>query len=107
MPTDLAIGLLCFLCIPALTAYTQAQPTPLSSGLAEPSRQAKIAQLEAARQGLARQAREATGYHESLRQMKIVKIDDLIARLKNGEDVPQNNIDKVIGHMSFPLYKAN
>jgi hypothetical protein len=72
----------------------------------EPSTQAKIAQLEAAKQGLARQARETMGYHESLRQMKIVKIDDLIARLKNGEDVPQSKIDKVIGHMSFPLYKA-
>ncbi len=84
-----------------------AQPAPDSCPVsAEPGRQAKIAQLQAVRQGLERQAREATGYHESLRQMKIVKIDHLIARLKNGEDVPQSKIDKVIGHMLFPLYEA-
>ncbi len=84
----------------------RAQPVPGSSESApEPSIQAKIAQLKAAKEGLARQARETNGYHESLRQMKIVKIDGLIARLKNGEDVPQSKIDKTIGHMSFPLYR--
>jgi len=71
---------------------------------AEPAIPAKIAELEQAREVLARQARETNGYHESLRQMKIVKIDGLIARLKRGEDVPQRKIDKTIGHMSLPLY---
>jgi hypothetical protein len=71
---------------------------------AEPGIPAKIAELEQAKKGLARQARESNGYHESLRQMKIVKIDDLIARLKRGENVPQSKIEKTIGHMSFPLY---
>lgn len=94
------------ICVPALTPCARAQPSDSSPSATEPSTQAKIAQLKAAKQGLERQAREATGYHESLRQMKIVKIDDLITRLKNGEDVPQSKIDKVIGHMSFPLYKA-
>ncbi len=94
------------ICIPALTPCPRAQAASDSSPSAtEPSTQAKIAQLEAAKQGLARQARETNGYHESLRQMKIVKIDDLITRLKNGEDVSQSKIDKVIGHMSFPLYR--
>ena len=62
--------------------------------------------MKAAKEGLARQARETMGYHESLRQMKIVKIDNLIARLKQGENVPQSKIDKTIGHSSIPLYKA-
>ncbi len=71
---------------------------------AEPAIPAKIAELEQAKEVLARQARETNGYHESLRQMKIVKIDDLISRLKRGENVPQSKIEKTIGHMSFPLY---
>ncbi len=102
-----AIGLLCLVCLLALTPAARAQaPSDSSQPAAEPSIQAKIAQLKAAKEGLARQARETMGYHESLRQMKIVKIDKLIARLKRGENVPQSKIDKTIEHMSFPLYKA-
>jgi len=105
-PTILAAVLFCAICVPPFTRCALAQaPSDLSQATAEPSTQAKIAQLEAAKKGLARQARETNGYHESLRQMKIVKIDDLIARLKRGENVPQRKIDKTIGHMSFPLYE--
>jgi hypothetical protein len=101
-----AIWLLCLVCLPALTPAASAQaPSDSSQPAAEPSVQAKIAQLKAAKVGLARQARETTGYHESLRQMKIVKIDNLIARLKRGENVPQSKIDHTIGHMAIPLYK--
>src|SRR5690348_11025368 len=106
LPTLLAVLLLCALCAPALTPCLHAQtPAGSSQSATEPSSEAKIAQLEAAKKGLARQAREATGYHESLRRMKIVKIDKLIARLKRGEDVPQSKIDRTIGHSSLPLYK--
>lgn len=102
-----AICLLCLAGLPALTITARAQPPSDSSEPApEPSIQAKIAQLKGAKEGLERQARETMGYHESLRQMKIVKIDKLIARLKRGENVPQKKIDQTIGHMSFPLYKA-
>jgi hypothetical protein len=105
--TVAAIGLLCLLGLPALTLSARAQaPSDSSQPAAEPSIQAKIAQLKAAKEGLAREARETMGYHQALRQMKIVKIDKLIARLKRGENVPQSKIDHTIGHMSFPLYKA-
>jgi ribosomal protein L16 Arg81 hydroxylase len=93
------------LCVLTPTLAAHAQPTPQASQTAaEPSTEAKIAQLEAFKHKLARQARETNGYHESLRQMKIVKIDDLIHRLKNGEEVPQSKIDKTLTHMSFPLW---
>ena len=42
---------------------------------AEPSTEAKISELKAAKKHLERQARETNGYHESFRQMKIVKIE--------------------------------
>jgi hypothetical protein len=48
--------------------------------------------------------RESVGYQESLRNLKIVKIDKLIARLKRGENVPQSKIDTTIRHSSLPLY---
>jgi hypothetical protein len=105
--TACAICLLCLLCLPALMFTARAQAPSDSSQMApEPSIQAKIAQLKAAKEGLAREARETMGYHQSLRQMKIVKIDGLIARLKRGENVPQSKIDHTIGHSSIPLYKA-
>lgn len=85
-------------------APAPAQSPPDSQTATEPGIPAKIAELEGAKERLARQARETNGYHESLRQMKIVKIDQLIARLKRGDDVAQSQIEKTIGHMSFPLY---
>jgi hypothetical protein len=96
---------LCLVCLPALAhrVYGQAASEAPQSA-PEPSIQQKIAQLKAAKEGLARQAGETNGYHESLRRMKIIKIDKLIARLKRGEDVPQSKIDKTIQHMAFPLY---
>jgi hypothetical protein len=103
----LVIFLLCALCIPALahSAYAQAAPDN-SQAVPEPGIAQKIAQLKTAKRGLARQANEAQGYHESLRRMKIVKINQLISRLKQGDDVPQSEIDHTINHMSFPLYQA-
>jgi hypothetical protein len=62
--------------------------------------------LEAAKHALERQARETNGYQESLRQMKVLKIDDLISKLKSGQNVPQSKIDRTIQHMSLPLYHA-
>jgi ribosomal protein L16 Arg81 hydroxylase len=104
-PVLLAASLLSAVCFLTLAVTARAQPAPeASQTAAEPSTQEKIAQLEAFKHKLARQARETNGYHESLRQMKIVKIDDLIHRLKNGEDVPQSKIDKTLTHMSFPLW---
>ncbi len=76
-------------------------------GAPEPSTDQKIAELKAAKKKLARQARETQGYHQSFREMKIVKIDKLIKRLEAGEDVPQSKIEKTIGHMPFPLYNPN
>jgi hypothetical protein len=84
--------------------YAFAQPPGSAQSATEPDVQAKIAELEAAKKGLERQARETTGYQESLRNLKIVKIDDLIARLKRGEDVPQSKIERTIRHSSLPLY---
>jgi hypothetical protein len=85
-----------------------AQPSPQSAQTAaEPSIQQKIAELKAAKKKIARQARETNGYHESLRQMKIVKIDKMIKRLENGEDIPQSKIEHTLGHMGFPLYNPN
>ncbi len=80
-------------------------PSDSSHTAVEPNIEAKIIQLETVKRGLARQARETNGYQESLRQMKIIKIDKLIARLKRGENVPQSTIDRTIGHSSLPLYK--
>ena len=105
--TIAAIFLASLVCLPVLTFSARAQaPSDSSEPAKEPSIQAKIAQLKAAKEGLARQARETMGYHTSLRDMKIVKIDNLIARLKRGENVPQSKIDHTIEHMSIPLYKA-
>jgi hypothetical protein len=78
-----------------------------SAAAVEPSNDQKIAELKAAKKKLERQARETTGYHESFRQMKVIKIDQLIKQLENGEDVPQSKIDKTIGHMAFPLYNPH
>jgi hypothetical protein len=99
----LAVGLL--LGHLTLAQNVRAQPAAEASPTAaEPNTQAKIAQLEAFKAKLARQARETNGYHEQLREMKIIKIDHLIKRLKNGENVPQSEIDKTLTHMSFPLW---
>jgi hypothetical protein len=101
-----AICLLCLVCLPALTLTARAQaPSDSSQPAAEPSIQAKIAQLKAAKAGLARHARETAGYGVSERNLKIVKIDKLIARLKRGENVPQSKIDKAVGHVSIPVSK--
>ncbi|HKD66387.1 MAG TPA: hypothetical protein VKB84_06065 [Candidatus Binataceae bacterium] len=105
--TVLAVCVLWIACLPAfaLTAHAQAN-SPASQPAAEPSTQAKIAQLEAAKHALERQARETNGYQESLRQMKVLKIDDLISKLKSGQNVPQSKIDRTIRHVSLPLYHA-
>jgi hypothetical protein len=104
-----AIGLLCLTGLLTLLPVSgTAQPAPESAQTAtEPSIEAKISELKAAKEKLARQARETNGYHESLRQMKIVKIDKLIKRLENGEDIPQSKIEHTLGHMGFPLYNPN
>jgi hypothetical protein len=104
-PEVLIILMLCVLCLPASPHLTYAQPSSeMAPSAPEPSIAQKIAQLKAAKKGIERQARETNGYQESLRQMKVLKIDDLISRLKRGEDVPQSKIDHTIGHSSLPLY---
>ena len=85
----------------------QSPSTGVGENAPEPSTQQKIAELKTAKEKLARQARETNGYHESLRQMKIVKIDKMIKRLENGEDIPQSKIEHTLGHMGFPLYNPN
>jgi hypothetical protein len=85
----------------------QSPSTGVGESAPEPSTQQKIAELKAAKEKLARQARETNGYHESLRQMKIVKIDKMIKRLENGEDIPQSKIEHTLSHMGFPLYNPN
>ena len=104
----IAVCLLAMATFPAFTISARAQMAPVSPQMApgEPSIQAKIAQLKDAKERLARQARETNGYHESLRQMKIVKIDKLMSRLKNGENVPQKEINHTIEHMAIPGYMA-
>ncbi|GEM_PF-5154016 len=87
--------------LPRFGSHALAQPLQSAN---EPGVQAKISELEAAKKGLERQARETTGYQESLRNLKILKIDKLIERLKRGEDVPQSKIDRTIRHSSLPLY---
>jgi len=79
----------------------------MGQSAAEPSTEQKIAELKAARKKLERDARETTGYHQAFRLMKVKKIDKLIKRLENGEDVPQSKIDHTITHMPFPLYNPN
>jgi hypothetical protein len=104
---NLLIRALCLTCILVGAFAAHAQPAPaLEQSAQEPSIAAKIAQLKAARRGLEREARETQGYHEAFREMKIVKINKLISRLKSGEDVPEKEIDHTINHMPFPLYKA-
>ena len=85
----------------------QSPPTEIGQSAAEPSTEAKIAELKHAKKKLERQARETNGYHESFRQMKIVKIDKLIKRLENGQYVSQKKIERTITHMPFPLYNPN
>jgi hypothetical protein len=52
-------------------------------------------------------ARRESSDHRSFRLMKIIKIDKMIKRLENGEDIPQSKIEHTIGHMPFPLYNPN
>jgi parvulin-like peptidyl-prolyl isomerase len=105
-PHNLLISLFCLIAATAFAFAVRAQPAPeaATTAAAEASIQAKISELKAAKKNLARQARETNGYHESFRQMKIVKIDKMIKRLENGENVPQSKIEHTIGHMPFPLY---
>jgi hypothetical protein len=103
-----AIGLVLIMSLLSLAAQLAAQTPPGAvQPSAEPSIEAKIAELKAAKQKLAREARETMGYHESLRQMKIVKIDQMIKRLENGENIPQSKIEHTIRHVGFPLYNPN
>jgi len=104
-----ALALTGFLTLAAGRCAAQSSPGDMghSASAAEPSIDQKVAELKAAKKTLARQARETSGYHESLRQMKILKIDKLIKRLQAGEDVPQSKIEKTIGHMPFPLYNPS
>ena len=103
------LGLIGFLALAQGRCAAQSSPGDMghSDSAPEPSTEQKIAELKAAKKRLARQARETSGYHESLRQMKILKIDKLIKRLEAGEDVPQSKIEKTVGHMPFPLYNPN
>jgi hypothetical protein len=103
-----AIGLVLLISLPSLASQLAAQTLPGAiQPSAEPSIEAKIAELKAAKTKLAREARQTMGYHESLRQMKIVKIDKMIKRLENGENIPQSKIDHTLSHMGFPLYNPN
>ena len=104
---NLLTSALCLVFVLTFALAVRAQPSDSGQPPAEPSIQAKIAELKAAKKHLAREARETNGYHKSLRQMKIIKIDKLIKRLENGEDIPQSKIEHTIGHMSFPLYNPN
>jgi hypothetical protein len=88
----------------ALASRVRAQSPTSGESPGEPSIEAKITELKWAKQRLAREARETMGYHESLRQMKIVKIDKMIKKLENGENIPQKKIDHTLRHMGFPLY---
>ncbi len=106
-PLNLLTGALGLFFVLTFAAALRAQPSDSGQPPAEPSIQAKIAELKHAKKKLARQARETNGYHESLRQMKIIKIDKMIKRLENGEDIPQSKIEHTLGHMGFPLYNPN
>jgi hypothetical protein len=106
-PVNLLINFICLACVLAWAFVSHAQPAPGTAQSAEePGIADKIAELKAAKRGLEREARETNGYHEAFRRMKIIKINKMIARLKNGEDVPEKEIDHTINHMPFPLYKA-
>jgi hypothetical protein len=85
----------------------QSPSTDMGQSVAEPTTEQKIAELKAARKKLERDARETNGYHQAFRLMKVKKIDKLIRRLEDGEDVPQSKIDRTITHMPFPLYNPN
>lgn len=98
------LALIGILSVASVRAEAQSPPTEMGQSAPEPSSEAKIAELKAARKKLERQARETTGYHESFRQMKILKINKMIKQLENGEDVPQSKIEHTISHMPFPLY---
>ena len=101
------LGLVGMLTLAPGHCAAQSPSTGMGESAPEPSIQQKIAELKAAKKKLARQARETNGYHESLRQMKIVKIDKMIKRLENGEDIPQSKIEHTLSHMGFPLYNPN
>jgi len=102
-----SFSLLCVVFVLTFALAVRAQPSDSSQPPAEPSIQAKIAELKAAKKHLTREARETNGDHESFREMKIIKIDKMIKRLENGEDIPQSKIEHTIGHMPFPLYNPN
>ncbi len=101
------LGLIGVLTLAPGRCAAQSPSTGVGESAPEPSIEQKIAELKAAKKKIARQARETNGYHESLRQMKIVKIDKMIKRLENGEDIPQSKIEHTLGHMGFPLYNPN
>jgi hypothetical protein len=54
---------LCLIMIFTISFLARAQPAPIQSD-GEPGIEAKIAQLETAKRGLEREARETNGYHE-------------------------------------------
>jgi hypothetical protein len=101
------LALIGLLTLAAGRCVAQSPSTEIDQSAAEPSAGQKIAELKAAKKKLQRDARETNGYHQAFRLMKIKKIDKLIKRLENGEDVPQSKIDRTITHMPFPLYNPN
>ena len=101
------LALIGLLTLAAGRCAAQSPSTEMGQSAAEPSTGQKIAELKAAKKKLQRDARETNGYHQAFRLMKVKKIDKLIKRLENGEDVPQSKIDRTITHMPFPLYNPN